>query len=279
MENFGNLTLAIIKPGFLDKSEEIKKIIRENGFKILLEATVKLSYQDSSEFYFVHKERSTFDEFMKYMSSADIEIMILKKKNAVQDFRKLLGATDPAEAEEGTIRAIFGIDIGKNVAHGSDCDENVQREIDFFSNKFRCFGLLKSLIEKDVNENFIRILSILIKHSEDFTKSVGISIYPKNRDEIIKVNSLIKDVSEGYKLFRKSNSYFRTPPLQIYFQQGIYLFGYNIRSFVRNGTITDLDGNLISAITGESFMSLELLKDKNDYAELIIDVDICQFNC
>ena len=274
----GNVTLAIIKPGFLDKSEEIKKIIRENGFQILLEDNVKLSYESASQFYCVHKERPTFHEFMEYMSSEEIRIMILKKKNAVQDFRTLLGATNPAKAEEGTIRAIFGIDIGKNVAHGSDCDENVQREIDFFSNKFRGFSLIKSLIEKDLNENFIRILSILIKHSEDFTKSVGISIYPKTEQELKKVNLLTREISIGYKQFKKSNLFFETNPLTVYFQKGIYLNNSNVRCFIKNGTLTDLNGKTIASIDEQLFSSLELLNRKEDYAQEILEMNVDQFD-
>lgn len=128
----GNRTLAIIKPGFTSKAEEIKKIIRENGFKIILEANIKLLEQEARTFYSVHRERPFFQSLVEYMTSGDIIPMVLEKANAVEDFRKILGATTPADAEEGTIRAIFGDNVEKNACHGSDCDENAERECRFF---------------------------------------------------------------------------------------------------------------------------------------------------
>jgi len=132
MENFGKRTLAIIKPGFTSKAEEIKRIIREHGFKILLEANIKLLDEEAKNFYSVHNQRPFFENLVSYMSSGDIMPMVLEKENAVEEFRNLLGATDPVKAEEGTIRTIFGENIERNVCHGSDSDQNAEREIKFF---------------------------------------------------------------------------------------------------------------------------------------------------
>ncbi len=132
MENVGNRTLAIIKPGFTSKAEEIKKIIRDNGFKIILEANIKLLEQEAKTFYAVHKERPFFQSLVEYMTSDYIIPIVLEKEDAVESFRKLLGSTDPSKAEEGTIRAIFGEDIERNACHGSDSDENAERECRFF---------------------------------------------------------------------------------------------------------------------------------------------------
>lgn len=127
-------TLSIVKPGFFEEAEEIKKIIVHYGFDILIEAEIQLSYEDSKEFYAIHQEKAFFNDLVEYMSSDVILIMVLEKKNAVEDFRNLLGNTNPAEAEEGTIRAIFGKSIQENACHGSDTDENATKEICFFFN-------------------------------------------------------------------------------------------------------------------------------------------------
>jgi len=132
MENAVNRTLAIIKPGFISQAEEIKKMITDNGFRIIIEANIKLLDPEARTFYSVHKDRPFFQSLVEYMTSSDIIPMVLEKENAVEEFRKLLGATDPAKAEEGTIRAMFGENIEQNVCHGSDCDENAERECRFF---------------------------------------------------------------------------------------------------------------------------------------------------
>ncbi len=132
MENLGKRTLAIIKPGFTSKAEEIKKMITDNGFRIIIEANIKLLDPEARTFYAVHRDRPFLEDLVQYMTSGDIIPMVLEKENAVEDFRKLLGATDPSKAEEKTIRQMFGIDVQRNTCHGSDSDENAEVEVSFF---------------------------------------------------------------------------------------------------------------------------------------------------
>lgn len=129
-----NKTLSIIKPGAV-KNKHIGHIlskIEENGFTIAAIKTIQLRIEDAAEFYEVHKERPFYQELIEFMSSGPIIAMVLLKDNAVADFRKLIGATDPAEAEEGTIRRLFATSKSHNAIHGSDSDENAERESAFF---------------------------------------------------------------------------------------------------------------------------------------------------
>lgn len=110
----------------------ITKMIEEAGFKIIAMKKTKLSKETAGKFYEVHKERPFYNDLTSYMSSGPIVPMILEKDNAVEDFRKLIGATNPKEAAEGTIRALFAQSIEANAIHGSDSDENAQIEGNFF---------------------------------------------------------------------------------------------------------------------------------------------------
>ncbi len=113
----------------------ILKHINDGGFKIIAMKYSKLSAEKAGEFYAVHKERPFYGELVEFMSSGPIVAAVLQKDNAVDDFRKLIGATNPSEAETGTIRALYATSIGKNAVHGSDSDENAQIEAHFhFSN-------------------------------------------------------------------------------------------------------------------------------------------------
>jgi nucleoside-diphosphate kinase len=105
--------------------------INEAGFKIIAMKYTKLSAEKAGEFYAVHKERPFYGELVEFMSSGPIVAAVLEKDNAVEDFRKLIGATNPAEAEEGTIRAKYATSIGENAVHGSDSDENAVIEGSF----------------------------------------------------------------------------------------------------------------------------------------------------
>lgn len=129
-----NKTLAIIKPDAVSKNAigEILAQITEAGFKLLAFKIIKISDAVAGEFYAVHKERPFYGDLLKYMTSGAIVPIALEKDNAVEDFRKLIGATDPKKADEGTIRARFGENIEANAIHGSDSDENALREISFF---------------------------------------------------------------------------------------------------------------------------------------------------
>lgn len=117
----------------------ILKMINDAGFRIVAMKYTKLSSEAAGKFYEVHKERPFYGELVDYMSSGPIVAAILEKDNAVADFRKLIGATDPAKADEGTIRKIYAKSIAANAVHGSDSDENAQIEGDFYFSKLERF--------------------------------------------------------------------------------------------------------------------------------------------
>ena len=137
----GNRTFTMIKPDatLAGNTGAITKMIEAAGFKIIAMKKTKLSAELAGQFYAIHKERSFFGELVAYMSSGSIVPMILEKDNAVEDFRKLIGATDPKKAAPGTIRAEFAKSIDANAIHGSDSDENAQIEGNFFFSQFERF--------------------------------------------------------------------------------------------------------------------------------------------
>ncbi len=128
-----NKTLTMIKPDAVRNGHigAILNQITEAGFQISAMKLTQLSQADAEAFYSVHKERPFFGELVEFMTSGPIVAAILEKDNAVEDFRTLIGSTNPAEAVEGTIRARFATSIGENAVHGSDSDENAQIEGDF----------------------------------------------------------------------------------------------------------------------------------------------------
>ena len=128
-----NITFTMIKPEAVEagNSGSILQRIEGAGFRIVAIKKVLLSKDRAGDFYAIHKERPFYTELVNYMSGGPIIAAILEKQNAVADFRKLIGATDPNEAEEGTIRADFAESKAKNAVHGSDSDENAQIEADF----------------------------------------------------------------------------------------------------------------------------------------------------
>ncbi|MBL3656968.1 MULTISPECIES: nucleoside-diphosphate kinase [Fulvivirga] len=130
----GNRTFTMIKPDAVGAGNTgaIIKMIEEAGFKIVAMKKALLTKERAGQFYEVHKERPFYNDLTTYMSSGAIVPMILEKDNAVEDFRKLIGATNPKEAAEGTIRAIFAESIEANAIHGSDSDENAEIEGKFF---------------------------------------------------------------------------------------------------------------------------------------------------
>ena len=129
-------TLSIIKPDAVERNldNEIKEIFKNNGFKILKEKKIQVEKSEAELFYKVHETKPFYNDLCSYLSSGPIIVMILEKSNAVLENRKLMGATNPKEAEEGTIRKKYGISIDKNSVHGSDSSENAKIEIDFFFN-------------------------------------------------------------------------------------------------------------------------------------------------
>lgn len=137
----GKITLTMIKPSAVEQGHigPILAKINETGFRILAMKYMHLTLEQAQEFYKVHSERPFFADLTQFMSSGPIVAAILEKDNAVEDFRKLIGATDPSKADEGTIRKLFGNSIEKNAVHGSDSDENANVEADFFFSKLERF--------------------------------------------------------------------------------------------------------------------------------------------
>ena len=127
-------TLSIIKPDAVERnlSEEIKQKFNKNDFKILKEKKIKLEKQEAEKFYRVHQTKPFYNDLCSYLSSGPIIVMILESENAVLKNRELMGATDPKNAEENTLRKLYGISIDKNSVHGSDTLENAKKEINFF---------------------------------------------------------------------------------------------------------------------------------------------------
>ena len=129
----GNTTFTMIKPDAVKGGHigAILKMINEAGFKIKAMKYTKLSSEKAGDFYAVHKERPFYGELVEFMSSGPIVAAVLEKDNAVTDFRTLIGATNPAEADAGTIRALYATNVGENAVHGSESDENAQIEASF----------------------------------------------------------------------------------------------------------------------------------------------------
>ena len=127
-------TLSIIKPDAVERnlSEEIKEIFKKNNFKIIKEKKIKIEKNEAEKFYQVHQSKPFYNDLCSYLSSGPIVVMVLERENAVSENRKIMGATDPKNAEEGTLRKKYGISIDKNSVHGSDSPENATIEINFF---------------------------------------------------------------------------------------------------------------------------------------------------
>jgi len=127
-------TLSIIKPDAVERKleNEIKEIFKDNGFSILKEKKIQIEKSEAEKFYKVHETKPFYSDLCTYLSSGPIVVMVLEKNNAVIGNRDLMGATNPENAKEGTIRKKYGISIDKNSVHGSDSIENAKIEIDFF---------------------------------------------------------------------------------------------------------------------------------------------------
>ena len=136
-----NRTFTMIKPDATQNGNTggILEMINAAGFRIVAMKMTHLSETKAGEFYAIHKERPFFGELVTFMSRGAITAVILEKENAVEDFRKLIGATNPAQADEGTIRKKYATSIGENAVHGSDSDENAAIEGDFFFSKLEQF--------------------------------------------------------------------------------------------------------------------------------------------
>ena len=127
-------TLSIIKPDAVERNldNEIKEMFKNKGFSIVKEKKIQIEKPEAEKFYKVHETKPFYNDLCAYLSSSPIVVMVLEKENAVLANRELMGATNPNEAEEGTIRKKYGISIDKNSVHGSDSVENAKIEIDFF---------------------------------------------------------------------------------------------------------------------------------------------------
>ena len=129
-------TLSIIKPDAVERNlqDQIKQEFTNKGFKIIKEKKIHISKEEAERFYKVHESKPFYNDLCAYLSSGPIIVMTLQKENAVMDNRKLMGATNPVDAEEGTLRKKYGISIDKNSVHGADSLENPKIELDFFFN-------------------------------------------------------------------------------------------------------------------------------------------------
>ena len=127
-------TLSIIKPDAVERNleNEIKEIFKNNGFNILKEKKIQIAKSEAEQFYKIHETKPFYNDLCTYLSSGPIVVMVLEKEDALLGNRKLMGATNPKDAEEGTIRKKYGISIDKNSVHGSDSTENAKIEINFF---------------------------------------------------------------------------------------------------------------------------------------------------
>jgi len=127
-------TLSIIKPDAVERNldNEIKEMFKNNGFSIVNEKKIQIEKSEAEKFYKVHETKPFYSDLCAYLSSGPIVVMVLEKENSVLANRELMGATNPQDAEEGTIRKKYGISIDKNSVHGSDSIDNAKIEIDFF---------------------------------------------------------------------------------------------------------------------------------------------------
>jgi nucleoside-diphosphate kinase len=127
-------TLSIIKPDAVERNltEEIKKLFEKNNLKVKDSKKLHISREEAAEFYKVHQSKAFYNDLCNYLSSGPIIAMILEGENAILENRRIMGATNPKDAEENTIRKLYGISIDKNSVHGSDSTENAKKEISFF---------------------------------------------------------------------------------------------------------------------------------------------------
>ena len=138
---YSDFTFSIIKPNAVrtGKTGPILAMINEGGFEIAAMRMVKMTLPQAESFYSIHKDKAFYEGLIEFMTSGPVVVMILKHENAVDKFRKLIGATDPAKAEPGTIRRTFAVSVQMNAVHGSDSDENANREANFFFSEIERF--------------------------------------------------------------------------------------------------------------------------------------------
>ena len=127
-------TFSIIKPDATKRNitGSINKVIEESGLRIIAQKRIRLSNDQAKNFYSIHKERPFFNDLIEYMTSEPVVVQILSGENCVEKYRAIMGATNPENAEEGTIRKLFGLNVQENSVHGSDSEDNAKNEINFF---------------------------------------------------------------------------------------------------------------------------------------------------
>ena len=135
-------TLSIIKPDATKRNltGEINNILEQAGFRIVAQKRIRLTEAQAEQFYAVHREKPFFHDLAAYMASAPIVVQVLEKENAIADYRLIMGATNPANADKGTIRGRFGLSVDQNSVHGSDAPETAREEIAFFFSKMEIVG-------------------------------------------------------------------------------------------------------------------------------------------
>ena len=127
-------TFSIIKPDATKRNitGSINKVIEQNNLRIIAQKRIKLSLEQAENFYDIHKDKPFFSDLIEYMTSEPVVVQVLSGNNAVEKYRSIMGATNPENAEDGTIRKLFALNVQENSVHGSDSDENAKKEIDFF---------------------------------------------------------------------------------------------------------------------------------------------------
>ena len=127
-------TFSIIKPDATNRNitGSINKVIEENGLRIIAQKRIKMSLNQAKEFYSIHKEKPFFNDLVEYMTSEPVVVQVLSGDNCVEKYRSIMGATNPENAEKGTIRNLFALNVQENSVHGSDSEENAEKEIQFF---------------------------------------------------------------------------------------------------------------------------------------------------
>ena len=137
-----NKTFSIIKPDATKRNitGSINKVIEENGLRIVAQKRIHLDTTKAEKFYEVHKDRPFFEDLINYMISEPVVVQVLEGNNAVEKYRKIMGATNPENAESGTIRKLFALNVQENSVHGSDSEENARKEIQFFFNDDEIVG-------------------------------------------------------------------------------------------------------------------------------------------
>ena len=135
-------TLSIIKPDATKRNitGSINKIIEDNGLRIIAQKRIILSKDKAEDFYFIHKDKPFFNDLIHYMTSEPVIVQVLKSENAVVKYREVMGSTNPKDANSGTIRKLYGLNIQENAVHGSDSNENAKKEIEYFFDDIELVG-------------------------------------------------------------------------------------------------------------------------------------------